>query len=86
MTAPAPGTAPGTVDPQAPAQKPAVGHDVVVTPAQEIPAVTTARARMTGKQRREQLLEVGRKLFADMGFEATTVEEIEKTRATRGLR
>ena len=31
---------------------------------------------MTGKQRREQLLEVGRKLFADKGFEATTVEEI----------
>ena len=37
---------------------------------------TTARARMTGKQRREQLIEVGRKLFADKGFEATTVEEI----------
>src|SRR5450631_2100705 len=31
---------------------------------------------MTGKQRREQLIEVGRKLFADKGFEATTVEEI----------
>jgi len=31
---------------------------------------------MTGKQRREQLLEVGRKLFADKGFEGTTVEEI----------
>lgn len=31
---------------------------------------------MTGKQRREQLLEVGRRLFADKGFEATTVEEI----------
>ncbi|HET7474985.1 MAG TPA: TetR/AcrR family transcriptional regulator [Dermatophilaceae bacterium] len=31
---------------------------------------------MTGKQRREQLLLVGRKLFAEKGFEATTVEEI----------
>jgi len=48
----------------------------VVTQAQEIPAATISRARMTGKQRREQLLEVGRKLFADKGFEATTVEEI----------
>ena len=34
------------------------------------------RARMTGKQRREQLLDVGRKLFAEKGFEGTTVEEI----------
>ena len=48
----------------------------VVTPAPENTATTTSRARMTGKQRREQLLEVGRKLFADKGFEATTVEEI----------
>ncbi|HYQ33284.1 MAG TPA: TetR/AcrR family transcriptional regulator [Lapillicoccus sp.] len=31
---------------------------------------------MTGKQRREQLLDVGRKLFADKGFEGTSVEEI----------
>jgi AcrR family transcriptional regulator len=31
---------------------------------------------MTGPQRREQLLEVGRKLFADRGFEGTSVEEI----------
>ena len=31
---------------------------------------------MTGPQRREQLLDVGRKLFADKGFEATSVEEI----------
>jgi AcrR family transcriptional regulator len=36
----------------------------------------TTRARMTGKQRREQLLDVGRKLFADKGFEGTSVEEI----------
>jgi AcrR family transcriptional regulator len=37
---------------------------------------TAARARMTGKERREQLIQVGRKLFADKGFEGTTVEEI----------
>jgi AcrR family transcriptional regulator len=34
------------------------------------------RLRMTGPQRREQLLEVGRKLFAEKGFEGTSVEEI----------
>ncbi len=31
---------------------------------------------MTGKQRREQLIVVGRRLFAAKGFEGTTVEEI----------
>lgn len=31
---------------------------------------------MTGAQRRQQLLDVGRALFADKGFEATSVEEI----------
>ncbi|EWT01586.1 TetR family transcriptional regulator [Intrasporangium oryzae NRRL B-24470] len=31
---------------------------------------------MTGPQRREQLVQVGRKLFAEKGFEATSVEEI----------
>ncbi len=31
---------------------------------------------MTGPERREQLILVGRGLFADKGFEATTVEEI----------
>lgn len=34
---------------------------------------------MTGKQRREQLLDVGRKLFAERGFEGTSVEEIAAT-------
>lgn len=34
------------------------------------------RARMTGKQRREQLLDIGRRLFAEKGFEGTSVEEI----------
>ncbi|EXG79920.1 MULTISPECIES: TetR/AcrR family transcriptional regulator [Cryptosporangium] len=31
---------------------------------------------MTGKERREQLLTIARKLFADRGFEATSIEEI----------
>ncbi len=35
-----------------------------------------SRLRMTGPQRREQLLDVGRRLFAEKGFEGTSVEEI----------
>ena len=31
---------------------------------------------MSGRERREQLLDVGRRLFADKGFEGTSVEEI----------
>jgi AcrR family transcriptional regulator len=31
---------------------------------------------MTGKQRREQLLDVGRSLFAERGFDGTSIEEI----------
>ena len=34
---------------------------------------------MTGKERREQLLAVGRKLFAEKGYEGTSVEEIAHT-------
>ncbi|GAA1481579.1 TetR/AcrR family transcriptional regulator [Gordonia sinesedis] len=34
------------------------------------------RARMTGAQRRLQLIEVARGLFAERGFEATSIEEI----------
>src|SRR6266487_2138351 len=34
------------------------------------------RVRMTGQERREQLLDVGRVLFAEKGFEATSIEEI----------
>ena len=47
-----------------------------VTDAPDKPPSPSSRSRMTGKQRREQLIEVGRKLFADKGFEGTTVEEI----------
>ncbi len=34
------------------------------------------RIRMTGKERRQQLLDIGRSLFAERGFEATSIEEI----------
>jgi AcrR family transcriptional regulator len=36
----------------------------------------TRRVRMTGKERREQLLDIGCTIFADKGFEGTSVEEI----------
>ncbi len=47
-------------------------------PAQAKPAPVrrARRVRMTGKERREQLLDVGRALFAERGFEGTSVEEI----------
>jgi AcrR family transcriptional regulator len=35
-----------------------------------------ARVRMSGKERREQLLDVGRVLFAQKGFDAASIEEI----------
>lgn len=35
-----------------------------------------ARSRMSARQRREQLLDVARSLFAEKGFEGTSVEEI----------
>jgi AcrR family transcriptional regulator len=34
------------------------------------------RVRMTGAQRRQQLLDVGRELFAQRGYEAASIEEI----------
>jgi AcrR family transcriptional regulator len=43
------------------------------------PRRSGGRARMSGKERREQLLDVGRKLFAEKGFEGTSVEEIAAT-------
>jgi len=39
-------------------------------------AAGATRTRMTGKERREQLLDIGRTLFAERGFDATSVEEI----------
>src|SRR5205814_4315632 len=39
-------------------------------------AHASTRKRMTGKERREQLLGIGRHLFAERGFEGTSIEEI----------
>ncbi len=35
-----------------------------------------ARVRMTGKERREQLLDIGREVFAEKGFEGASIEEV----------
>jgi AcrR family transcriptional regulator len=35
-----------------------------------------ARVRMSGQERREQLLDVGRSVFAERGFDAASIEEI----------
>ncbi|XVQ12514.1 TetR/AcrR family transcriptional regulator [Spirillospora sp. CA-255316] len=40
------------------------------------PAPRSRRKRMTGKERREQLLTIGRSLFAERGLDGTSVEEI----------
>ena len=40
------------------------------------PGTGRPRVRMTGAQRRQQLLDVGRELFAERGYEATSIEEI----------
>src|SRR5690606_10485150 len=48
------------------------GHDGQVATESSRPA----RARMTASQRRAQLLDVSRRLFAEKGFDLTSVEEI----------
>ncbi|MGH8889001.1 MAG: TetR/AcrR family transcriptional regulator [Acidothermaceae bacterium] len=45
-------------------------------PPSEIPEQRRKRARMSGPRRREQLLDVGRTLFAERGFDAASVEEV----------
>jgi len=50
-----------------------VTGDVVPLPSARPPV---PRVRMSGKERREQLLDVGRTLFAAKGFDGTSVEEI----------
>jgi AcrR family transcriptional regulator len=44
------------------------------------------RARMSGQERREQLIDVGRGLFAQKGFQATSIEEIaQRAKITKPL-
>ncbi len=49
-------------------------------PKMEVPSAVRvtggSKVRMTGQERREQLLSIGRKLFSEKGFESVTVEEI----------
>jgi AcrR family transcriptional regulator len=49
------------------------GHDVWVSNSDP---GSNHRKRMTGRERREQLLDIGRRLFAERGFEGTSIEEI----------
>lgn len=53
----------------------AVATDSSSTPSNDKPQ-RPRRTRMTGAERRQQLLEIGRTLFATKGFEGTSVEEI----------
>ncbi len=46
------------------------------SPLASEPVVRRPRVRMSGQQRREQLIGVGRTLFARKGYEAVSVEEI----------
>jgi AcrR family transcriptional regulator len=44
------------------------------------------RARMSGQERREQLIDVGRSMFAQKGFQATSIEEIaQRAKITKPL-
>jgi AcrR family transcriptional regulator len=50
------------------------------------PARGAARVRLSGAARREQLLEIGRRVFAERGFEAASVEEIaERARVSKPI-
>ncbi|MCA1726593.1 MAG: TetR/AcrR family transcriptional regulator [Actinobacteria bacterium] len=49
----------------------------VIPLAREItPPLETPRVRMSGAERREQLIRVGREVFAERGYEGTAIEEI----------
>jgi AcrR family transcriptional regulator len=55
---------------------PPPGHNGGVTDPSAVKPSRAARSRMTGRERREQLIGIGRKHFADRGFEGATIEEI----------
>ena len=54
----------------------AAGHNGTVTETANPRKARGARARMSGRERREQLIGIGRKQFANKGFEGATVEDI----------
>jgi AcrR family transcriptional regulator len=58
--------------PELPALRPTLGEAASTAVAQE----RRKRTRMTGPQRKEQLLDVGRALFAERGYDATAIEEV----------
>jgi AcrR family transcriptional regulator len=50
-----------------------------VTDAESVPRVSSeerTRTRMSAQERREQLIHIGREVFAERGYEATSIEEI----------
>ena len=52
------------------------GDNVVPLPGVQPGGAVPTRVRMSGKERREQLLDIGRTVFARKGFDGTSVEEI----------
>jgi AcrR family transcriptional regulator len=42
----------------------------------QVPESRRSRVRMSASQRREQLISIGRQLFAERGFDATSIEEV----------
>ena len=45
-------------------------------PDRSLPPAPTGKVRMSSAQRREQLIAVGRRIFAEKGLDATSVEEV----------
>ena len=50
--------------------------DVAVPDNEPDKEVRAPRARMTGSERRHQLIDIARSLFAERGYEGTSIEEI----------
>ena len=50
--------------------------ELVTAAPPPLPPVTGGKVRMSSAQRREQLIAVGRRIFAEKGLDATSVEEV----------
>ena len=56
-----------------------IGHDGHVSNQSEtVQPSSRPRTRMSGNERREQLLDIGRSLFAERGYDAATIRDIAK--------